>query len=158
MDMCRSHVFEGSEFISPSSLRTNRNFHSCRLSGRISILQRTSSIVQRQNRSDCYPRAKIHFRKAFRGGEQTRLAYFLEGLLGERARQSSEAPSRDEKQTNKSTSQLYVMSLMKKQSTLFPEDSVKVVAELDLKEAQRLADQLKAAVKLNASGLKLQEA
>jgi DNA polymerase (family 10) len=38
------------------------------------------------------------------------------------------------------------MSLMKKQSTLFPEDPVKIIAEVDLKEAQRLADQLKAAV------------
>ncbi len=35
---------------------------------------------------------------------------------------------------------------MKKQSTLFPEDPVKIIAEVDLKEAQRLADQLKAAV------------
>ncbi len=32
---------------------------------------------------------------------------------------------------------------MKKQSTLFPEDPVKIIAELDLKEAERLADQLK---------------
>ena len=38
------------------------------------------------------------------------------------------------------------MKLMKKQSTLFPEDSAKILAELDLKEAERLADQLKAAV------------
>jgi DNA polymerase (family X) len=35
---------------------------------------------------------------------------------------------------------------MKKQFTLFPEDSVKILAELDLKEAERLADKLKASV------------
>ena len=35
---------------------------------------------------------------------------------------------------------------MKKQSTLFPENEVTVIAELDLKEAENLADQLKAAV------------
>ena len=35
------------------------------------------------------------------------------------------------------------MSLMKKQPTLFPEDQVKIIAELDLKQAERLADQLK---------------
>jgi DNA polymerase/3'-5' exonuclease PolX len=38
------------------------------------------------------------------------------------------------------------MKLMKKQSTLFPEDSVKTLPELDLEEAERLAQQLKAAV------------
>ena len=37
------------------------------------------------------------------------------------------------------------MKLMKKQSTLFPQDEFKILAELDLKEAERLADQLKAA-------------
>jgi DNA polymerase (family X) len=36
--------------------------------------------------------------------------------------------------------------MMKKQSTLFPENEVKVIAELDLKEAERLAHQFKAAV------------
>ena len=36
--------------------------------------------------------------------------------------------------------------MMKKQSTLFPENEVKVIAELDLKEAERLACQFKAVV------------
>ena len=36
--------------------------------------------------------------------------------------------------------------MTKKQSTLFPESEVTVLAELDLKEAERLANQLKAAV------------
>ncbi len=38
------------------------------------------------------------------------------------------------------------MKLMKKQSTLFPQDAAKILAELDLKEAERLADQFKAVV------------
>ena len=38
------------------------------------------------------------------------------------------------------------MKLMKKQSTLFPENEVKVIAELDLKEAENLACQFKAVV------------
>jgi DNA polymerase (family 10) len=38
------------------------------------------------------------------------------------------------------------VKMMKKQSTLFPENEVKVIAELDLKEAERLAHQFKAAV------------
>ena len=38
------------------------------------------------------------------------------------------------------------MKLMKKQSTLFPQDAAKILAELDFKEAERLADQFKAAV------------
>jgi DNA polymerase/3'-5' exonuclease PolX len=35
---------------------------------------------------------------------------------------------------------------MKKQSTLFPEDEVPLLAELDLKEAEKIADQVKTAV------------
>ena len=35
---------------------------------------------------------------------------------------------------------------MKKQATLFPQDAVKILAELDLEEAQRTAAQVKAAV------------
>ncbi len=38
------------------------------------------------------------------------------------------------------------MELLKKQSTLFPEDEVPLLAELDLKEAERIADQIKTAV------------
>jgi DNA polymerase/3'-5' exonuclease PolX len=36
--------------------------------------------------------------------------------------------------------------MMKKQSTLFPQDAIKIVAELDLKEAQKTAVNIKAAV------------
>lgn len=36
--------------------------------------------------------------------------------------------------------------MMKKQATLFPQDAVKILAELDLEEAQRTAAQVKAAV------------
>ena len=36
--------------------------------------------------------------------------------------------------------------LMKKQSTLFPEDEVPLLSELDLKEAERIADQIKTTV------------
>ena len=38
------------------------------------------------------------------------------------------------------------MKLMKKQSTLFPEDPAKILAELDLREAENLACQFKAVV------------
>jgi DNA polymerase (family 10) len=37
--------------------------------------------------------------------------------------------------------------MMKKQATLFPQDAVKILAELDLEEAQRTAAEVKAAVK-----------
>ena len=36
--------------------------------------------------------------------------------------------------------------MMKKQATLFPQDAVKIIAELDLEEAQRTAAEVKAAV------------
>ena len=36
--------------------------------------------------------------------------------------------------------------MMKKQATLFPQDAVKILAELDLEEAQRTASEVKAAV------------
>ena len=36
--------------------------------------------------------------------------------------------------------------MMKKQSTLFPQDAVKIIAELDLKEAERTAAQVKSTV------------
>jgi DNA polymerase/3'-5' exonuclease PolX len=36
--------------------------------------------------------------------------------------------------------------MMKKQSTLFPQDAVKIVGELDLREAEKLAAQIKATV------------
>src|ERR1017187_3174390 len=36
--------------------------------------------------------------------------------------------------------------MMKKQATLFPQDSAKIIAELDLKEAQKTAAQVKATV------------
>jgi DNA polymerase/3'-5' exonuclease PolX len=36
--------------------------------------------------------------------------------------------------------------MMKKQATLFPQDAVKILAELDLEEAQRMAAEVKAAV------------
>ncbi|MGA3110430.1 MAG: hypothetical protein ABSE15_00170 [Candidatus Bathyarchaeia archaeon] len=38
--------------------------------------------------------------------------------------------------------------MMKKQSTLFPENEVTVISELDLKEAEKIAAQVKAAGKL----------
>jgi DNA polymerase (family 10) len=38
------------------------------------------------------------------------------------------------------------MNLMKKQSTLFPHEEPQIIAELDLAEAQRLAEQIKATV------------
>ena len=47
------------------------------------------------------------------------------------------------------------MKLMKKQSTLFPEDPAKIIAELDLREAERLADQLKAAVEAHCSRIEV---
>jgi len=37
---------------------------------------------------------------------------------------------------------------MKKQSTLFPESEVSVIPELDLKEAEEIAAQVKAAVEI----------
>jgi len=37
--------------------------------------------------------------------------------------------------------------MMKKQATLFPQDAVKIIAELDLEEAQRTAAEVKAALK-----------
>ena len=36
--------------------------------------------------------------------------------------------------------------MMKKQSTLFPQDAVKIIAELDLKEAEKIAAPIKATV------------
>jgi DNA polymerase (family 10) len=39
-----------------------------------------------------------------------------------------------------------VIKMMKKQATLFPQDAVKILAELDLEEAQRTAAEVKAAV------------
>ena len=47
------------------------------------------------------------------------------------------------------------MRLMKKQSTLFPEDSVTILAELDLKEAERLAHQLKASVEAQCDRIEI---
>jgi DNA polymerase (family 10) len=47
------------------------------------------------------------------------------------------------------------MKLMKKQSTLFPEDPAKILAELDLREAERLADQLKAAVEAQCDTIEI---
>ena len=44
---------------------------------------------------------------------------------------------------------------MKKQSTLFPEDPAKILAELDLREAERLADQLKAAVEAHCERIEV---
>jgi DNA polymerase/3'-5' exonuclease PolX len=52
----------------------------------------------------------------------------------------------DEKQTIKSTLQLKKVKLMKKQSTLFPEPEVPVLAELDLKDAEKIANQVKTIV------------
>ena len=39
-----------------------------------------------------------------------------------------------------------MIKMMKKQATLFPQDSAKIILELDLKEAQRTAAEVKAAV------------
>ncbi len=39
-----------------------------------------------------------------------------------------------------------MIKMMKKQSTLFPQDTVKIIAELDLKEAEKIAAQIKATV------------
>jgi DNA polymerase (family 10) len=39
-----------------------------------------------------------------------------------------------------------VIKMMKKQVTLFPQDAVKIIAELDLKEAERIAAQIKTTV------------
>ena len=47
------------------------------------------------------------------------------------------------------------MKLMKKQSTLFPEDPAKILAELDLREAERLADQLKTAVEAQCDTIEI---
>jgi DNA polymerase/3'-5' exonuclease PolX len=47
------------------------------------------------------------------------------------------------------------MKTMKKQSTLFPENEVTVIAELDLKEAERLAHQLKVAVEAQCDRIDL---
>jgi hypothetical protein len=38
------------------------------------------------------------------------------------------------------------MKMMKKQSTLFPQDVVKIIAELDLEEAQRIAALVKTTI------------
>jgi DNA polymerase/3'-5' exonuclease PolX len=38
------------------------------------------------------------------------------------------------------------MKMMKKQSTLFPQDAVKIIDELDLKEAERIVSLVKATV------------
>ena len=48
--------------------------------------------------------------------------------------------------------------MMKKQSTLFPESEVTVIPELDLKEAEKIAAQVKAAVETLVKGLRLQVA
>jgi DNA polymerase/3'-5' exonuclease PolX len=45
--------------------------------------------------------------------------------------------------------------IMKKQSTLFPENEVKVIAELDLKEAERLACQFKAVVEAQCDRIEI---
>ena len=39
-----------------------------------------------------------------------------------------------------------MVKMMKKQVTLFPQDAVKIIAELDLEEAERIAAQIKATV------------
>ena len=39
--------------------------------------------------------------------------------------------------------------MMKKQVTLFPQDTVKIISELDLKEAERTADLVKATVEVH---------
>ena len=38
------------------------------------------------------------------------------------------------------------MKMMKEQATLFPQDAVKILSELDLEEAQRIAAEVKATV------------
>ena len=45
--------------------------------------------------------------------------------------------------------------MIKKQSTLFPENEIPVLAELDLEEAQSLADQIKAAVETQCEQLEV---
>ena len=48
-----------------------------------------------------------------------------------------------------------MIKMMKKQATLFPQDAVKIIAELDLTEAERTAAQVKATVEAHCELLEV---